>query len=213
MTEFGCSLDLKKSLMKVRDIEINMWHESSGKPKTCIRCQDKIIPAHSECVVDVFVSKRDSEGPLNMIEGTKLFQQKYNIVVARTLNDVCTSKTVVRLCNPTQEDIRLKKDINVSICQSVTFCVAESTRTLISIRYPLVKVKCKVTYKIENFNYLNVAFKSYKLTMWDSLLFSDGHKASRPTSKKKRHLCLAVASSCHHVITSDQSSYFLVEIL
>ena len=32
----------------------------------------------------------------------------------------------------------------------------------------------------------------------------------RPTSKKKRHLCLAVASSCRHVITSDQSPYFLV---
>ena len=32
--------------------------------------------------------------------------------------------------------------------------------------------------KIEHFNYLNVAFISYKLTMWDSMLFSDGHKAS-----------------------------------
>ena len=42
------------------------------------------------------------------------------------------------------------------------------------------------------------------------MLFSDGHKASWPTSKKNRHLLLAVASSCRHVITSDQSSYFLV---
>ena len=46
--------------------------------------------------------------------------------------------------------------------------------------------------------------------MWDSMLFSDGHKASWPTSKKNRHLYLAVASSCHHMITSDQSPYFLV---
>ena len=42
------------------------------------------------------------------------------------------------------------------------------------------------------------------------MLFSDGHKASWPTSKKNRHLLLAVAFSCRHVITSDQSSYFLV---
>ena len=42
--------------------------------------------------------------------------------------------------------------------------------------------------KIENFNDLNVAFISYKLTMWDSMRFSDGHKASWPTSKKNRHL-------------------------
>ena len=66
--------------------------------------------------------------------------------------------------------------------------------------------------KTENFNYLDVAFISYKLTMWDSLLFSDGHKASWPTSKKNTHLLLAVASSCRHVITSDQSPYFLIEI-
>ena len=49
-----------------------------GKPKTykVSLCQDEIIPAHSECVVNVFVCKKGSEGPLNMIEGTKLFQQK-----------------------------------------------------------------------------------------------------------------------------------------
>ena len=27
-------------------------------------------------------------------------------------------------------------------------------------------------YEFENFNYLNVAFISYKLTMWDLMLFS-----------------------------------------
>ena len=118
MTKFGCSLDLKKSLTKIRDIEIIMWHESSGKPNTCkvSLYQDEIIPAHSECVVNVFECKRGSERQLNMFEGTKLLQQKYNIFVARTLNDVSTSKTVVRLCIPIQEDIRLKKDMNVGIC-------------------------------------------------------------------------------------------------
>ena len=45
------------------------------------------------------------------------------------------------------------------------------------------------SHKLENFNYLNVAFISYKLTMWDSMLSSDGHKASRPTSKKTRGEC------------------------
>ena len=29
--------------------------------------------------------------------------------------------------------------------------------------------------------------------MWDSMLFSDGHKASRPTSKKKRHCTSFIA--------------------
>ena len=70
--------------------------------------------------------KRGSEGKLNTIEGTKLLQQNIQHMVARTSNDVSTSKTVVRLCDPTQED-RLKKDINVGICQPVTFCVAQST--------------------------------------------------------------------------------------
>ena len=35
-----------------------------------------------------------------------------------------------------------------------------------------------------------------------------GHHGQR--LRKKRHLLLAVASSCRHVITSDQSPYFLV---
>ena len=30
--------------------------------------------------------------------------------------------------------------------------------------------------------------------------YSDGHEASQPTSKKKRHLLLAVASACRHMI-------------
>ena len=38
------------------------------------------------------------------------------------------------------------------------------------------------TPELENFNYLIVAFISYKLTMWDLMLFSDGHRASGPTS-------------------------------
>ena len=55
--------------------------------------------------------------------------------------------------------------------------------------------------KIENFNYLNVAFISYKLTMWDLMLFSGGHTTANVL--KKRHFLLAVESSCRHVITSD----------
>ena len=54
-------------------------------------------------------------------------------------------------------------------------------------KYPR-KVRKKEKNKIENFNYVKVAFISYKLTMWDLMLFSDGHKASWPTSKKNRHL-------------------------
>ena len=48
-------------------------------------------------------------------------------MVATTISDISTSKTIVLLCNPTRGDIKLKKDMNVGICQQVTFCVAEST--------------------------------------------------------------------------------------
>ena len=44
------------------------------------------------------------------------------------------------------------------------------------------------THKIENFNYVNVAFISYKLTMWDSVLYS---AAAIPAMiKKNNHLDL-----------------------
>ena len=46
-----------------------------------------------------------------------------------------------------------------------------------------VQIKAKGTL-IENFNYLNVAFISYKLTMWDLMLFSGGHTTANALEKK-----------------------------
>ena len=40
--------------------------------------------------------------------------------------------------------------------------------------------------KFENFNYLNVAFISYKLTMWDLMLFSGCHTRGQRLRKKDR---------------------------
>ena len=40
--------------------------------------------------------------------------------------------------------------------------------------------------KLENFNYLNVAFISYKLTMWDLMLFSGCHTRGQRLRKKDR---------------------------
>ena len=40
--------------------------------------------------------------------------------------------------------------------------------------------------KFENFNYLNVAFISYKLTMWDLMLFSGCHTQGQRLRKKDR---------------------------
>ena len=49
--------------------------------------------------------------------------------------------------------------------------------------------------KIENFKYFNVAFISYKLTMWKWMLISGGCRP-RPTFKKNRHLMLTEAPGC-----------------
>ena len=40
--------------------------------------------------------------------------------------------------------------------------------------------------KFENFNYLNVAFISYKLTTWDLMLFSGCHTRGQRLRKKDR---------------------------
>ena len=47
-------------------------------------------------------------------------------------------------------------------------------------------VEREETNKIENFNYLNVAFISYKLTMWDLMLFSGCHTRGQRLRKKDR---------------------------
>ena len=42
------------------------------------------------------------------------------------------------------------------------------------------------SHKIVNFNYLDVAFISYKLTMWDLMLFSGCHTRGQRLRKKDR---------------------------
>ena len=57
--------------------------------------------------------------------------------------------------------------------------------TILNPKYPRLlsgdTIKCS---KFENFNYLNVAFISYKLTMWDLMLFSGGHTTASILEKK-----------------------------
>ena len=47
--------------MKIKDIEIDMWHYKTGEPRTISLYQAKTIPAHSMCD-ECFVCKRGSEG-------------------------------------------------------------------------------------------------------------------------------------------------------
>ena len=49
----------------------------------------------------------------------------------------------------------------------------------------IIKLNVKVKlYKLVNFNYLNVAFISYKLTMWELMLFSGCHTRGQRLRKK-----------------------------
>ena len=49
----------------------------------------------------------------------------------------------------------------------------------------MVKIFQKI-YGLENFNYLNVAFISYMLTMWDLMLFLGCHTRGQRLRKKDR---------------------------
>ena len=57
------------------------------------------------------------------------------------------------------------------------FAYSKIMKMMISITLP-------ITHKIVNFNYLNVAFISYKLTMWDLMLFSGCHTRGQHLRKK-----------------------------
>ena len=121
MTNHACQIDLKKSVMKISNMEIKMWQEDKGKPRCCkvTLCHNETIPARSECVVNVFICKRGSEGHLNIIEGSRAFQDKYSILVARSLNDTSKSTTVVRLCNPNGSDIDLRQNTVIGLCEPI----------------------------------------------------------------------------------------------
>ena len=67
--------------------------------------------------------------------------------------------------------------------------------------------------EIENFNYLNVSFISLVTSLpCGTECCSRMVAGLRPSSRKKRHLCLAVASGCPLVVHYEISSYFLVAI-
>ena len=57
---------------------------------------------------------------------------------------------------------------------------------LVRLQWLPLSKKCLQVNKIENFNYLNVAFISYKLTMWDLMLFSGCHTWGQRLRKKDR---------------------------
>ena len=60
-------------------------------------------------------------------------------------------------------------------CSNCDFCYSQ-----------MLKRPPKQYNKIGNFNYLNVAFISYKLTMWDLMLISGCHTRGQRLRKKDR---------------------------
>ena len=132
MANHACQLDLNKSVMKINNMEVNMWQDGKGKSKCCkvTLCENVTIPARSEHMVNVFICKRGSESHLNIIEGSRAFQEKYGLLVARSLNDTSKSTTIVRLCNPNETDISLRQNTVVGLCEPIVWCEAHETESL-----------------------------------------------------------------------------------
>lgn len=126
MSTHECKLDLHKSILDIHGIEVSMWTDNP-EPKCCrVKLKrDEFIPARHEKIVHARVIKRGGEARYNIIEGTPRFQERTGVLVGKSLVDVSTSTVLVRLCNPSEDDIDIRAGSTVGICQPIEECIPD----------------------------------------------------------------------------------------
>ena len=74
--------------------------------------------------------KRVGENRYNIIEGSPLFQSKYGVLVARTLTDITCQNAILRVLNPTDDDIDLKQGTTIRTCYPIDTSRVEKLNTV-----------------------------------------------------------------------------------
>ena len=124
MTEQECQLDLHNSMLRVQGIEVNMRNDNHTVKQCCqLRLtNDVIIPARHEKLLTCSVRKRGNEANINIVEGSMLTQAKTGLLIARSLVDISKGKTFVRVCNPSEDDIKVHQGTTMAIGEPVEVC-------------------------------------------------------------------------------------------
>ena len=125
LSEHECKIDLPRSLLSVNGIEVNMWRENETVPSVCrvaLKC-DELIPANHEQLVSARVIRRGSEARYNIVEPSSLFRDRTGIMLGRSLVDISSGSLVIRLCNPSDEDIELKGGMTLGVCEPIVECI------------------------------------------------------------------------------------------
>ena len=128
-----CTLDLNKCCIRIENTQVPMWNEFSAEPNCCrLTVADHVtVPGNHEQLIQAKFMKRGSENRFNVIEGSSLFQLKYGVLVARTLTGITSQNAVVRVLNPTDDDIDLKQGTTIGTCYPINSSSVQKLNTVL----------------------------------------------------------------------------------
>jgi transposase InsO family protein len=83
-----------------------------------------IIPAQTECVIDVFVERSEEDDILTrqemVIEATEQFSEQHQVIIAACLVDIRSAVTQkVRIMNPLPTDVSIKQDTVIGTAEQI----------------------------------------------------------------------------------------------
>ena len=114
LKQHSCQLHLDTEHIYIGNMKIPCQQRGSTTDISRITLsQDCVIPARSEIIVNGEVSDKTS-GSFCLVEGDKMFQEKYRLTIASTLGSLVTTYLPVRILNPMKEDVKLHRNTTIA---------------------------------------------------------------------------------------------------
>lgn len=125
LSAHDCKLDIRRALLHVNGVKVNMWEEKTDHPKCCrvVLRQGEVVPAKSEKLVSARVIRRGNEAQYNIFEASPRVRERTGVMFGRSLVDISVGSVVFRLFNPSDKDVELKEGMTVGSCIPVLECI------------------------------------------------------------------------------------------
>ena len=122
LSQHECKVDISAQRLIINSL-VNLWQQ--GNVPQCCKVAVKepvIIPPVSEMLILGVVQRSGSEGPVNMIQGSSKFVERYGLFVCYSLVDVKKGVVPIRILIPQSEPVQLHKGILAGLAIPVDIC-------------------------------------------------------------------------------------------
>ena len=123
LSQHECKVDIPAQRLIINSLVVNLWQEGNN-PQSCKVAikEPVVIPPESEKLILGEVQRRGSEGPVNMVQGSAKFVERYGLFVCHSLVDVEKGVVPIRILNPQSEPVHLHKGTMAGLALPVDIC-------------------------------------------------------------------------------------------